>query len=144
MPENKIKIKQIDGVTFIRCLVRNKWIQLTPEEKVRQFLIHYLSEELYYPIKYISIEKKIVINQLSKRYDIVVYNYELQPAILIECKANYIKLNPENLQQLLNYNILLRTPYLMLSNGTEHLVYQLNENSMDRIKQLPDKSVIFN
>lgn len=85
-----------------------------------------------------------MINQLSKRYDIVVYNYDLQPVILIECKANHIKLNQENLQQLLNYNILLRTPYLMLSNGTEHLIYQLNENSMNRIEQLPDKSVIFN
>ena len=144
MPENKIKMKQIDGVTFIHCLVRKKWIQLTPEEKVRQFLVHYLTEELNYPIKYISIEKKIVINQLSKRYDIVVYNYDLQPVILIECKANHIKLDQENLQQLLNYNILLRTPYLMLSNGTEHLIYQLNENSMNRIEQLPDKSVIFN
>ena len=144
MPQNKINIKKENGITYIRCLVRKKWIQLTPEEKVRQYLIVYLTGNLNYPAKFISVEKQIKINQLTKRYDIVVYSQSLQPIILIECKASDLTLTQDNLQQLLNYNIVLRAPYFMLSNGTQHLIYHLENNNFRQINELPDKNTIFN
>ena len=66
---------------------------LTPEEKVRQFTLQLLINEYHFPQKYISVEKTITVNELSKRYDIVVFNQLLQPKILIECKEETIELN---------------------------------------------------
>jgi hypothetical protein len=143
MPKNKINIKKEDGITFIFCLVRKKWIQLTPEEKVRQFLVHYLSDTMLYPISFISVEKQIKVNQLQKRYDIVVYNTELKPFILIECKANHINLNETTMQQLLNYNIQLKAPYLMISNGSQHHIFELQADAFVKKERLPNKNEIF-
>lgn len=143
MPQNKINIKIENGITYIHCLVRNKWIQLTPEEKVRQYLIQYFVDVLHYPLKFISVERQIKLNSLIRRYDIVIYNLELKPVILVECKANHIDLDETNLQQLLNYNIVIRSPYFMLSNGTQHYIYQLEDNNFKPIHQLPEKEFLF-
>ncbi|MBP6659734.1 MAG: type I restriction enzyme HsdR N-terminal domain-containing protein, partial [Chitinophagales bacterium] len=75
-------IKIIKNKKHIFCLIRRKWILLTPEEKVRQFTLQLLINEYHFPQKYISVEKTITVNELSKRYDIVVFNQLLQPKIL--------------------------------------------------------------
>lgn len=143
MQENKINIKNENGKTFIFCLVRKKWLLLTPEEKVRQFLIHYLSITLQYPISFISVEKQILVNQLQKRYDIVVYNTALKPHILIECKANNISLSSDSLTQLLNYNISLNAPFLMISNGSQHQIYEVKNGHFQEVNQLPSRMELF-
>ena len=143
MQENKINIKKENGKTFIYCQIRKKWIILTPEEKVRQFLIDYFVTSLQYPLNYISVEKQIKVNQLKKRYDIVVYNQELQAHILVECKANSITINHDTLKQLLNYNISIAAPFLMISNGTQHHIFELNEGQFKQIDKLPSRFEIF-
>lgn len=143
MQENKINIKKENGKTFIFCQIRKKWILLTPEEKVRQFLIHYLIETLQYPYQFISVEKQIKVNQLQKRYDIVIYNQQLQPTILIECKANHWQLSEANLKQLLYYNITINAPYLMISNGSQHQIFEIKNGIFQQIEQLPSGLEIF-
>ena len=131
-------IKIIDNQKFIFCLVRRKWILLTPEEKVRQFILHQLISEKSYPLKYISVEKTIKVNELSKRYDIVVFNQQLQAKVLIECKSEFIELNEKTLKQIATYNIQLKVPYLMVTNGKSTYYFEVNENTSKQISQLPD------
>ena len=119
------------------CAIRKKWIILTPEEKVRQFILHRFINEHGYPQKYISVEKTLKVNELSKRYDIVVFNQELQPKILIECKAEYIELKEKTLQQIAIYNIKLQVPYLMVTNGNTNFYFHIKDETSTQINGFP-------
>lgn len=128
------KLKKQKNQTFIFDEVRKKWLLLTPEEWVRQHLIHYLILEKKYPVSLISIEKEIILNDLKKRYDIVIYNKQLMPVVVIECKAPYIELDKTVVEQALRYNLILKAKYLMISNGVSDVTF----NSLNQAVLLPD------
>ncbi len=128
------KLKKQKNQTFIFDEVRKKWLLLTPEEWVRQHLIHYLILEKKYPISFISIEKEIILNDLKKRYDIVIYNKQLIPVVVIECKAPYIELDKNVVEQALRYNLIVKAKYLMISNGVSDVTF----NSLNQAVILPD------
>jgi hypothetical protein len=118
--------------------IRRKWLQLTPEEWVRQHLVHYLVKHLGYPASSIAIEKELRLNDTKKRFDVVVFNRRLQPFLIVECKAPYIALNHEVIQQAQRYNLILKAPFLMISNGVNDLVFTID----NQITSLPLASAI--
>jgi hypothetical protein len=138
MPPPTPNIKSINDTKHIFCIIRKKWIVLTPEEKVRQFILHQLIEQFHYLQKYISVEKTLKVNNLSKRYDIVVYNRQLQAKILIECKAEHINLQEKTLQQIATYNLAMQVPFLMVTNGQKSYYFQVREDNAIQINQLPN------
>ncbi len=120
LPTYKFKIKSTKNKYVIFDIVRKKYVSLTPEEWVRQHLIHYLIEEKKYPISLIAIEKQLIINNLTKRTDILVFNSEGMPEIIVECKAPSVKITQHAFDQISRYNLKLNANYLMVSNGLEH------------------------
>ncbi|MFN8259666.1 MAG: type I restriction enzyme HsdR N-terminal domain-containing protein [Chitinophagales bacterium] len=130
-------IRVANNRKYILCAIRKKWLVLTPEEKVRQFILHRLINEHGYPQKYISVEKTLKVNELSKRYDIVVFNRELLPKILIECKAEYIELKEKTLQQIATYNTKLQVPFLMVTNGNASFHFLIKDETTTQIKGFP-------
>jgi hypothetical protein len=130
-------IKLINNKKHIFCLIRRKWILLTPEEKVRQFTLQLLINEYHFPQKYISVEKTITVNELSKRYDIVVFNQLLQPKILIECKEETIELNEKTLRQIATYNLKLSVPFLVVTNGIQSFYFKIENETSSQIFVLP-------
>lgn len=130
-------IKIIKNKKHIFCLIRRKWILLTPEEKVRQFTLQLLINEYHFPQKYISVEKTITVNELSKRYDIVVFNQLLQPKILIECKEETIELNEKTLRQIATYNLKLSVPFLVVTNGIQSFYFKIENETSSQIFVLP-------
>ena len=130
-------IKIIKNKKHIFCLIRRKWILLTPEEKVRQFTLQLLINEYHFPQKYISVEKTITVNELSKRYDIVVFNQQLQPKILIECKEETIELNEKTLRQIATYNLKLSVPFLVVTNGIQSFYFKIENETSSQIFVLP-------
>ena len=130
-------IKIINNKKHIFCLIRRKWILLTPEEKVRQFTLQLLINEYHFPQKYISVEKTITVNELSKRYDIVVFNQLLQPKILIECKEETIELNEKTLRQIATYNLKLSVPFLVVTNGIQSFYFKIENETSSQIFVLP-------
>lgn len=131
--------KQRNGNTLIFDIVRKKYIILTPEELVRQHVIHYLIEELKVPLGLINVEKSLKYNSLIKRFDIVVYNRDGQIFLLIECKAPYVPINQKVLQQVSVYQKTLVANCIMLTNGL-HTVFLVKNENNDFIQQeyLPD------
>ena len=119
--------------------MRKKRILLTPEEWVRQHFIAYLNNQLGYAIERISIEKGLDYFGLKKRWDIVVYNQEFKPEILIECKAPHIALNENVLLQALNYQNQLRCNYIGITNGINHAFWKINltKFKISVIRELP-------
>lgn len=117
-PKPDFRMKKEGDSTFIFDSIRKLWLLLTEEEWVRQNFIQYMIQALNYPVAYIAVEKEIVLNEMKKRFDILVYNKEFQPWMLVECKARQVPLNEKVLQQVLRYNISVPVNYLVITNGT--------------------------
>ena len=93
---------------------------------MRQNFIQYLLQTLHYPKSLMAVEKEILIGELRKRFDLVVYNKQGQPWMLVECKAMHISLADNVMDQVLRYNQKLGAAYLVITNGTFTRCFQLH------------------
>ena len=100
LPSFSIKTKQSSAGLQVFDVVRRKYVQLTPEEWVRQHLINYMIHHLAYPKNLLAVEKRITFNGLTKRYDIAVYNKYFPPVLLVECKAPHIAISQDAFDQI--------------------------------------------
>ena len=139
-PEYKFKFKSSENNRYIFDVIRKKYVILQPEEWVRQHCIMYLIHEKNYPKSLINIEKKITINGLSKRYDIVVFDSTGKVNILVECKAPTINISQNTFDQIARYNMALKANYLKITNGINHYFCTMNYacKAYNFIKELPD------
>ena len=103
-PRFEFKLKTRDNKTFIFDILRKKLILLTPEEWVRQHVIHFLVSTKNISATLIGIEKKIVINKMTKRFDLVVFDNNGKSKLLIECKAPSVKVDKKVFDQTAIYN----------------------------------------
>lgn len=106
--------------------VRNKWIKLTPEEWVRQHLIRFLNEEQKYPLGLMAVEKELVLNDLKKRADLIIYTRRGEKLLLAECKAPSVALSQSTFEQAARYNLTLRVPFILITNGLQHYCAKIN------------------
>ena len=132
-PQVKLQLKKQGTQTLVFDVIRKAWFVLSPEEWVRQHLIHYLIAVKQFPASLISVEKQVLLNQQSKRYDIVVYR-DLKPLLVVECKAPFVGLDSGVAEQALRYNLVLKAEYLMISNGVEDWIYK----GQTLLKDLPE------
>jgi hypothetical protein len=110
---------------------RKKWLVLTPEEWVRQHLVNYLVNEKKYPAALISLEKQLQLNDLIKRYDVVVFSRERLPFMVVECKAPFVAIDQQVVDQALRYNIKVNAPFVMLTNGVSDRIYNSRNESVE-------------
>lgn len=120
------RFKNSENKVLIFDDIRKKFIILTPEEWVRQHVIHHLLYELNYPKSHINVEKLIKINGLTKRYDVVVFQSNGEILILIECKAPSIAISQATFDQIARYNLVLHANFLMVTNGLNHYFCQMD------------------
>ncbi len=123
-PEKKSSVKIDAGKELVFCIVRKSWLVLTPEEWVRQNFLLYLIEVLGFPPSLIAVEKQIILSEVKKRFDIVVYDRASQPYIVVECKEMNEPLSPKVLDQALRYNAVLQANYIMLTNGVDTIGFE--------------------
>jgi type I site-specific restriction endonuclease len=120
LPEFDYKLKKAEDKIWIFDGIRKKYIVLTPEEWVRQHFIHYLIHQKNYPKSLIKIEGGLTYNQLQKRTDIVVFNRQGNPWMIVECKSPAIALSPATLTQASTYNASLKAGFITVTNGMVH------------------------
>ena len=112
----------------IFCEWRHRWVRLTPEEWVRQQLLHRLVEQLGYPASLIAVEVPLEIvnrkslNRKFYRADAVVYDNAMRPLMVIECKAETVPLTQKTLDQAITYNRKLNVPWIVLHNGVQTIL----------------------
>lgn len=113
---------------------------LQPEEWVRQHVVHHLIHQKKYPISLINVEKQLVINDLKKRYDVVVFKPNGNINILVECKAPEITITQATFDQIARYNMQLDANYLMVTNGLNHFYCKANstEDNYTFLRDIPD------
>jgi len=127
LPNYTFKLKSNENKTFIFDNLRKKDVVLTPEEWVRQHFVQFLIKEKNYPISLIAIEKQLIINNLKKRTDIVIFSSDGTPNIIVECKAPKIKIAQDTFDQIARYNLKLNANYLVVTNGLQHYFCKLDK-----------------
>ena len=139
-PNYNFRFKNSENKLAIFDEIRKKFIILTPEEWVRQHVVHFLILEKKYPKSLINVEKSLKIYGLTKRYDVVVYKNDGSILILVECKSTSVKISQTVFDQIARYNLTLNAEYLMVSNGLNHYYSKMDfENERyDFLKELPD------
>ena len=133
------RIERRKEVPFVFDVIRKKFVALTPEESVRQNWIRYLIEQMKYPRGFIAVEKKIVVNELTKRCDLIVHERSGKPFLLIECKSPDVAINQQVFDQIARYNLSLNVKYLVVSNGNTHYGALINfeERNYTFMESLP-------
>ncbi|UKT64811.1 type I restriction enzyme HsdR N-terminal domain-containing protein [Pedobacter mucosus] len=139
LPPYPFKITQKDDVIFIFDELRKKHLVLTPEEWVRQHFIQNLIIAKNFPKTLIQIEGGLILNQLQKRSDILVYNTAGEKVMLIECKAPKVKITQSVFDQASRYNSIHQAKWIVLTNGLKHVYAKMNleKASFDFVQELP-------
>ncbi len=121
---------------------RKKWVEDTPEEKIRQRFLTLLVEQKGFPKNYIAVEKKI--ENLSglllekkenpRRLDIVCYfmqKKEVSILLLVECKQKISF--PKDLSQILGYNERIKAPFFALVEEKGFFLFHQKQEEVERL-----------
>ncbi|HRH66213.1 MAG TPA: type I restriction enzyme HsdR N-terminal domain-containing protein [Bacteroidia bacterium] len=131
-PEYKFKLRSgTSGGQSLKIfdIVRGKYVQLTPEEWVRQHILHFLIYDRRFPRSLTAVEKRVVVNRLERRYDVLVHGPDLKPLILVECKAPDVQITQDVFDQAARYNLSIDARFFILSNGMETFCCTLNHEA---------------
>lgn len=149
IPSFEAKIKQVESTTDkltdkdskkyqIFDIIRKKWILITPEEWVRQHVIHFLLSQKYSK-NLMQIESEHHFQERKKRTDILIFDRNGKPFLVVECKAAHIALSSDVFSQVAVYNYCIDAPFVMITNGMQLGVFEKNPttNSYTMIESLP-------
>lgn len=126
LPEYSFRISGKEGSEMILDQLRKKYVRLTPEEWVRQNFIQYLINEGSYPPGLIGVEVMFNLNKLKRRVDILVHNRAGKPVLIVECKAPEIAVNDKVFDQIVVYNLGLKVPFIVVTNGLDHYACKID------------------
>lgn len=141
LPSFELRFREGSGnTTEVFDPVRKKFVKLTPEEWVRQHLLNYLIFHRHFPSGLIGVEVLLNYHDLRKRSDIVAFDRQGEPLLVVECKAPTVALNQDVFYQIAMYNRALSGKYLVVSNGLVHYSCQIDtDHSIWRyLNEIPD------
>ena len=118
-----LKIKAKEKLIFDP--LRSKFVTLTPEEWVRQNIVQHLSA-LGFPVGLMASEHPIEYNGLRKRCDVVIFDRQARPRIIVECKAPSVAITQKVFDQIATYNLRLQVTYLIVTNGLHHFCCKID------------------
>lgn len=121
----------------IHCIVRKKWVVLTPEEWVRQHFLSLLIHHLHYPKGMMRLEHTLFYFKQQKRSDITVLNGDGTVYLVVECKAPNVNLSERTVEQLATYNKVLDAEYLAITNGMRHYFWVKEAKGFVQLKTYP-------
>lgn len=139
LPDYEFRYRIEEDKNYILDIYRKKYVLLTPEEEVRQRFAMYLSEGKGYPASLMLTEHSLKLNKMVKRCDILVHKPAGIPAVLVECKAPFVKITGETFDQVARYNLVFKVRYLMVTNGLKHYCCRVDFDSrkVDFIAEIP-------
>tara|TARA_R110002072_G_scaffold166080_1_gene319313 strand:- start:26472 stop:26933 length:462 start_codon:yes stop_codon:yes gene_type:complete len=137
-PKAELRLKRKNGQVYVWCIIRKMYLLCSPEEWVRQHVIHYLINHKNISSGLIASEYSIDYNGITKRADIVVFDTFHKPILIVECKAPEVAINEKVLFQIGQYNSQLDVNFLFLTNGLNHLICQVENGELNVLDELPN------
>lgn len=139
----KLRLSRSGEHTYVYDPIRKKDVVMTPEELLRQLVLLYLLEEKKCPAHRIRSEIGIEVNGLKRRCDIVVFDAEVKPWLLVECKSPKVRLTQATFEQAARYNMQLKAPFLVATNGiaTYCCALDFEQSTFEYLSALPDFTV---
>jgi hypothetical protein len=143
-PTYKFKTKREQDINYVFDIIRKKYVILTPEEWVRQHVVHYLITEKKYPPSLIAVERGLNVNGRQKRFDVLAFNKNGQPKLLVECKSPDIEIGKTVFEQIAVYNSQFSAPFLLVTNGFQHITVSYSEGFKDYLfmEEIPDFEIL--
>lgn len=140
LPPFPLKLSRSQNKTYVFDVLRKKNLLLTPEEWVRQHWIHFLHEHKNYPKSLMQAEGGLLLNELQKRSDLIIFNTQGEKILLAEFKAPGVKISEKTFEQISRYNSIHKIPLLLVSNGLHHYYCRINfeEGSYTFLTDLPN------
>lgn len=136
-PAYNFKLKSQENRNYVFDIIRKKYVVLTPEEWVRQHLLHYLIEEAGYPASLIAVERGLQMNGLQKRFDVLVFNRQSEPLLLVECKSPETVLTKDTFLQAAVYNSQFACRHILITNGINHFCCSYSSGQPRVTEQIP-------
>ncbi|MCU0416795.1 MAG: type I restriction enzyme HsdR N-terminal domain-containing protein [Cytophagaceae bacterium] len=127
LPPATLSLQRKEERIYVRDIVRKKDILLTPEEWVRQHMIHFLVYHLHYPLSMLSVERGLQYHERQKRTDIRLYENTGKVFMLIECKSTDVPITIDAALQLSSYQQTVEARYIVLTNGLDHIILKKND-----------------
>ena len=133
----KLEVQIKDNKIF--SFIRNKWLELQPEEEVRQEFVAKLVNEYWYSLEQMAEEIKLSTSQRwtwRASADLVIWKTKEdkqnnKTAFLVcEFKAKTLRLKPEDCYQGYNYATWSRAKLFAISNWEELQVYKVIEDEL--------------
>ena len=124
--------------------LRKKEVALTPEERVRQWCIGVLAQQLEIPLHMMMSEAGFKLGGKQFRADILIYDRKAQPLAVVECKRPEVDLTREVLDQAIRYNMVLNVPYIFITNGTRTIICRRREQEGRAGYEFMDKAPKYN
>lgn len=136
-PPIKLAAIERQGRTMVFDTIRNSYVVLTPEEWVRRHVVEFLISHCNVPRLSITEEYPVNINTLAQRADVVVFDKQARPLILVECKAPNVKIDGAVVNQAMRYNSVVKARYVILTNGLKHYCFEQTSQSCRQISEFP-------
>lgn len=131
--------KSSNGDILIFDIIRKRKVILTPEEWVRQHIVNFLVTHKKYPQSLVALEREINVYNTKKRFDILCFDRYGEAFLIVECKAPKVKITEQVLEQALRYNTNTKAPYILLTNGIYHYVFnKKNNGDFSQLELIPD------
>lgn len=137
LPPFDHKVIQSSENLLIWDVLRRRNVVLTPEEWVRQHVVHYLISHRGYPKGLLSLERGHRYNQRQKRTDLIALDAGGQPLLLVECKRPTVPITAATAMQAATYNQTIGAPLLLLTNGLQHFCWRVDFEQRTN-EQLPE------
>ena len=118
--------------------LRKKNVALTPEEKVRQWFIGVLKDQMKVPEHMMMSEVSMKFGQKDFRADILVYGRDTAPLMVVECKQEAVEMSREVLEQALKYNMVLGIKYIVITNGLKTFCFKRDGEIFTQMKSFQD------
>lgn len=120
LPPVDLRTRVVDGILKVFDPLRGKYVALSPEEYVRQHFTHWMTSQLNYPTSLMANEVAISLNNTRRRCDTVVYRNDGSHLMIVEYKAPMVAISQQVFDQIVRYNMVLKSRYLVVSNGLMH------------------------
>lgn len=117
--------------------LRRKSVRNTPEEAVRQWFISVLHEGMKVPEHMMGSEVSLKVGQKDYRADIVVYDRQAHPVMVVECKRPEVTLDQDVVDQALRYNQQLDVKYIAITNGPKTFIFQRQADGWQFMEKAP-------